>query len=57
MNKIQARFIKDAMEYEDHLSEWESQFINSLAEKPDDYELTDKQNDILNRIADKVNQI
>ena len=44
MNRIQSKFVSDAMDYEERLSEWELQFINDLADKPDDYELSDKQN-------------
>jgi len=57
MNRVQIKFIKDALEYEDHLNEWEQQFINNLAEKDESYQLSDKQNEILNRIIDKVNRI
>ena len=57
MNKVQRKFIIDALEYSDHLSEWENEFINNLSERKDDYELTEKQNKVLNRIADKVNNI
>lgn len=57
MNRVQIKFIKDALDHEDHLTDWESQFINDLAVKPDDYELSDKQNAVLNRISDKVNRI
>lgn len=54
MNRVQIRFIKDALDQEHKLTEWESQFINDLAEKPDDYELSEKQNSILNRIQGKL---
>lgn len=57
MNRVQIKFVKDALDHEDHLTDWESQFINDLAVKPDDYELSDKQNAVLNRIIDKVNRI
>lgn len=57
MNRVQIKFIKDALVYEDHLTEWESKFINDLASKPEGYNLSDKQNQILNRIIDKVNRI
>jgi hypothetical protein len=55
MNRIQKKFICDALEHEHMLSEWESQFINDLAEKPDDYELSKRQNEVLNRISQKIN--
>ena len=56
-NKVQIKLIKDALEYEEHLNEFESKFINDLAEKRENYELTTKQNAVLNKISDKVNQI
>lgn len=55
MNRIQKKFICDALDSEHMLSEWESQFINDLAERPDDYELSNKQNEVLNRISQKIN--
>jgi hypothetical protein len=55
VNRIQKKFVCDALEYEHVLSEWESQFVNDLAEKKDEYELSEKQNSILNRISQKVN--
>jgi hypothetical protein len=54
MNRVQIKFINDAQDQEYKLSEWESVFINDLANKPDHYELTDKQNEILNRIQKKL---
>jgi len=54
MNKVQIRFIKDALDQEYKLSEWESNFINDLAEKEADYELSDKQNAMLNKIQRKL---
>lgn len=56
MNRIQIKFIVDALDREDVLSEWEWDFINDLADKPEDYELSDKQNSILNRISQKINR-
>lgn len=56
MNRVQISFIKQALEYENMLSEWENRFINDLADKPETYQLTDKQNQILNRIQRKVNE-
>jgi hypothetical protein len=55
-NKVQIKFIKDALDAEHMLSEWESQFINDLAELDDDAELSEKQNKVLNRIIGKVNR-
>lgn len=54
MDRVQRKFIKDALDCEHDLTEWEAKFINDLAEKPDDYELSDKQNEILNRIQRKT---
>lgn len=54
MNRVQKRFVKDALDQPENLSEWENQFISDLAEKPDDYELSDKQNDVLNKIQRKL---
>jgi len=54
MNRVQKRFVMDALDQEDKLSEWESTFINDLADKPDDYELSEKQNEVLNRIQRKL---
>lgn len=56
MNRVQIKFIKDAMESDYLLSEWEFNFINDLAGKDEDYELSEKQNSILNRISNKVNR-
>lgn len=57
MNKVQRKFVIDALDQEEKLSEWESQFINDLAERDEhspDYTLSDKQNEILNRIQRKL---
>ncbi len=53
MNEIQTKFVKDAMDNEELLTEWEHGFIESLADY--DVELSEKQNEILNRISQKVN--
>lgn len=53
MNGIQKKFIKDALDEPRHLTEWEYDFVNSLAGLDDDRDLTDKQNSILNRISQK----
>lgn len=55
MNKIQTKFILDAMDSEDILTSWERDFINDLAVKPESYQLGQKQNEILNRISQKIN--
>lgn len=54
MNRIQIKFINDAQDNEDCLTDWEIDFINSIADKEADYELSDKQNDVLNRISQKI---
>lgn len=55
MNRVQISFISSAQDNEDLLTEWEVDFISSLAGKDEDYELSDKQNSILNRITQKIN--
>lgn len=54
MNRVQIRFIKDALDQPENLSDWENNFISDLAEKPEGYELSEKQNEILNRIQRKL---
>lgn len=57
MNRVQRQFVIDALDQEHKLSEWESGFINDLAERDErnpDLELSDKQNEILNRIQRKL---
>jgi len=57
MNRVQRRFVLDALDQEEKLTEWESGFINSLAdldEHSPDAKLSDKQNEILNRIQSKL---
>ena len=57
MNKIQRKFVIDALDQEHKLTEWESQFVNDLAERDErnpDMKLSGKQNEILNRIQRKL---
>jgi hypothetical protein len=57
MNRVQRKFILDALDQEHKLTEWECQFVNDLAacdERNPDMELSDKQNEILNRIQRKL---
>ena len=54
MNGFQEKVIERAERNIHALSSWECEFIESLQDKPDNYELTDKQNSILNRISGKV---
>ncbi len=49
-NRVQIRFIKDALDSEEKLNDWERGLIDSLAEKDDSYILSDTQNDMLNKI-------
>lgn len=54
MTRVQIQLIKEAMDAPEKLSDWENEFIDSLAGKEGDYELSDKQASILNRINSKV---
>lgn len=57
MNRVQRKFILDALDQDHILTEWEMQFINDLAERDEKYpdkELSEKQNEILNRIQRKL---
>jgi len=54
MNKVQQKFIIDALDQEYKLTEWEVQYINDIADRGDDYVLSEKQNEILNRIQGKL---
>lgn len=54
MNRVQIKFIKDALDQPENMTDWEYDFINDIAEKGDDYVLSDKQNAILNRIQSKL---
>ena len=53
-NRIQRKFISDALDNPDRLTDWENGFIDDLADKDDDHELSEKQNEILNRISQKL---
>jgi len=53
VNNIQTKFINDALDFPEPLTEWENEFIESLANKEEDYVLSEKQNEILNRISQK----
>jgi len=54
MNTVQISIIKGAIDNEHLLSEWESEFVNSIAEREDNYLLSEKQIEIVNRIGNKV---
>lgn len=55
MNGFQKSVVLDALDNERELTEWELDFMNDLADLPDDYELSEKQNAIVNRISQKLN--
>lgn len=54
MNSYYQKRILGALDCEDKLTAWEWDFINSLADRGDDYELSEKQKQILNRISEKT---
>lgn len=54
MNRVQKQIIKDALDSPEELSDWEYDFINNIADNDDDYELSEKQNHIVNRIGSKL---
>jgi len=54
MNRIQIKFIEDALDQDRNLTAWECDFIENLSNRPESYELSDKQNDTLNRISQKL---
>lgn len=54
MDRFQNKIILRALNNEDKLTEWESDFINNLADKEEGYKLSDKQASILNRIQQKL---
>lgn len=56
MNRVQWKFVQDALENDHKLSAWEQDFVSDLDDRGEDYELSDKQNAVLNRISQKVNE-
>lgn len=54
MNGFQQSIVDSAMDQSEKLTAWECDFIGDMADKPDDYELSEKQNKIINRIAQKL---
>lgn len=54
MNRLQKQIIKDAIEYPETLTEWEIDFIDNIAGKDDNYELSNAQNSTLNGIGSKI---
>jgi len=53
-DEYQKNRILAAMDCESDLTQWEWDFINSLADKEDDNKLSEKQTHILNRISQKT---
>ena len=54
MNRIQKKIISDAIDLPEILSDSEYDFVNDLAEKDDDYQLSQKQNSWLNSIGTRI---
>lgn len=55
MNGFQKSVVLDGLDHPYELTGWEQDFLNDLAELPEDYELSEKQNAIVNRISQKLN--
>ena len=54
MNKYHTETIKQALDSDELLSEWEVDFISNLADKDDNYKLSEKQVECLNKITSKI---
>jgi len=56
MNGFQLRLLEDCVNSAAYgnLSDWEEEFIESLSGKPENYELSDKQNAVLNKISSRI---
>jgi len=54
MDNVQRRMISEAMDSPEKLTDWEVEFIDSLADKDDGYKLSPKQREILYRISKTV---
>ena len=54
MDRFYQRIILDALDNGHLLTEWEIGYIDDLAEKDNDYALSEKQKEILLRIENKV---
>jgi hypothetical protein len=54
MNKFQTNTILRAQDEPRLLTEWEEGFIDNLAGLPEETELSEKQNEIINRIRKKL---
>lgn len=53
-NRLEIQIIKDLLDYDEDLTEWERGFINSLADLDNDVELSEKQVNKLYRINTKL---
>jgi len=56
MNKVQIKFLEEALDNEEHLTEWEAVFVNNLVGK-EERDLSEKQNEVLNRIQKKLHSM
>lgn len=54
MNKLHDRLIKEALDHEENLTQWEIEFLDSLAKQVEKRELSEKQAKILNKINQKA---
>ncbi len=54
MNKVQKKFICDALDQPENLNEWEYERMLEWADYPEDRPLTNRQNEILNHIQGKL---
>ena len=54
MNGFQIKQIKRALDQPEELTDWEYDFVDSLAEIDEKKELSDGQNKVLNRISEKL---
>lgn len=53
-NKFQIKIIKDALDHPEKLSDWEYDRMTEWAEYPDDRELSERQNKVINQISQKL---
>ena len=54
MNGFQKSIVLSALDQEDKLTDWKVDFISYIADMSDDYDLSEKQNSIINRISQKL---
>ena len=54
MNGSQWKFVEDAMDQPEKLTDWEQEFVDNLFNNFEDRELSEKQNAILNKISQKL---